>query len=58
MFTAQNLIVIGVAYAVLIGMSMLIYLLFFGINARAVVAAAEDGKIEGLSPETLAKTFE
>jgi hypothetical protein len=58
MFTPQNLIVIGVAYAVLIGLSMLIYLLFFGINARAVIAAAEDGKIEGLSPDTLAKTFE
>jgi hypothetical protein len=58
MFTPQNMIVVGAAYALIIALSVLLYLLFFGINARAVIAAAEDGKIEGLSAETLAKTFE
>lgn len=58
LLTPQNLIVIGVAYALILALSVFLYLLFFGINARAVIAAAEDGKIEGLSAETLAKTFE
>jgi hypothetical protein len=36
---------------------MVFYVMMFGVNARAAVAAVEDGKIEGLIPET-AKTFE
>ena len=38
--------------------AMMLYIGMYGINARAVIAAAEDGKIEGLTPDTLAKTFD
>lgn len=56
-FTAQNAIVLGVGYAILLALSLIIYLLFFGINARAVIAAAEDGKIDGVPNIAVANTF-
>ncbi|HWA00895.1 MAG TPA: hypothetical protein VG841_11340 [Caulobacterales bacterium] len=39
-------------------MGVIFHLLFFGVNARAVIAAAEDGKIQGLVTVETAKTFE
>ncbi len=56
-FTAQNAVVLGVAYAILLALSLIIYVLFFGINARAVIAAAEDGKIDGVPSAAVANTF-
>ena len=56
-FTAQNAIVLAVAYAILLALSLIIYVLFFGINARAVIAAAEDGKIDGVPNVAVAETF-
>lgn len=57
LFTAQNAIVLAVAYAILLALSLIIYLLFFGINARAVLAAAEEGKIDGVPNAAVANTF-
>jgi hypothetical protein len=58
MFTPQNIVILCAAYAILVALSLILYVLFFGVSARAVIAAAEDGKIEGLTPDTLAKTFD
>ena len=58
LLTPQNMIVVGVAYLLLIVLSFIVYLMFFGINARAVLAAAEEGKIEGVIGAQLARTFE
>lgn len=48
---------IAVLYAVMLVVAGVFYVALFGINARAVIAAAEDGKIDGVNAETLAKTF-
>jgi hypothetical protein len=56
--TPQNLIVIAVAYVGILALSLFIYVLFYGINARAVLAAAEDGKIDGVPTTAVASTFE
>ena len=58
LFTPENLIAVGVTYVILIALSLLVYILFYGINARAVIAAVEDGKIEGVQTAALAKTFD
>lgn len=58
LFTPQSLVIVGLAYVLLLVLIALIYLLLFGINARAVIAAAEDGKIEGVNAASLAKTFD
>jgi len=52
-----NLGLIGGLYAVLLVVGMVFVVLMYGINARAAIAAVEDGKIEGLLPE-MAKTFD
>jgi hypothetical protein len=57
MFRPENWAVLGVLYAITLAVGMVFYVMMFGVNARAAVAAVEDGKIEGLIPET-AKTFE
>jgi hypothetical protein len=46
LFTPQNLLVICGAYVVFLALALVLYLMFFGINARAVIAAAEDGKVQ------------
>jgi len=46
MFTPQNLLVICGAYVVFLAFALVLYLMFFGINARAVIAAAEDGRVQ------------
>lgn len=58
LFTPQNMIIVGGAYIVLLLLGVLVYLLLFGINARAVIAAAEDGKIQGVNAASLAQAFE
>jgi hypothetical protein len=59
LFTTPNtiaaLLLVGL---VMTAASMLLYIGMFGINARAVLAAAEDGKIDGVSSAEVAKTFE
>lgn len=45
----QNLIILGVGYALLIALSLVVYVAFYGVNARAVLAAAEEGKIDGVA---------
>src|SRR5690606_24261544 len=47
LFTPQNMIIVGGTYIVLLLLGVLVNLLLFGINAREVIAAAEDGKKEG-----------
>lgn len=51
LMTPQNAVILIVAYAILLVLSLIIYVLFFGINARAVQAAIEDGKIGGAHAE-------
>lgn len=46
MFTPQNLLVLCGAYVVFMVLALALYLMFYGINARAVIAAAEDGKVQ------------
>lgn len=59
MFTTPNtiaaLILVGLVMTVA---SMFVYLGMFGINARAVLAAAEEGKIDGVVNAEVAKTFD
>jgi hypothetical protein len=43
---------------VMYAVALIFYLLWFGVESRAVIAAAEDGKIEGVSAASLAKTFQ
>jgi hypothetical protein len=57
MFRPENWVMLGVLYGIVLAVGMVFYVMMFGINARAAVAAVEDGKIEGLIPET-AKTFD
>jgi hypothetical protein len=46
MFTPQNFLVICGAYLVFLALALVLYVMFYGINARAVIAAAEDGKVQ------------
>jgi hypothetical protein len=57
MFRPENWVMLGVLSGIVLAVGMVFYVMMFGINARAAVAAVEDGKIEGLIPET-AKTFD
>jgi hypothetical protein len=57
LFSPANWAALGVLYIVMLAMGMVFMVAVFGVNARAAIAAIEDGKIEGLIPET-AKTFE
>ena len=54
----QNLIPIGIGYAILALGGAVLAATFMGVNARAVIAAAEDGKIDAILPDSVAKTFE
>jgi hypothetical protein len=49
LLTPQNMIAIAAGYAVLLLAGLFIYVLFYGVNARAVLAAAEEGKIDGVT---------
>jgi hypothetical protein len=56
-FTPQNLIIIGGLY-LLMFLAGIVYVVFsFGVNARAVIAAVDEGKIDGQTPN-VAKVFE
>lgn len=57
-FTPQNLAVIGGLYVLMFVAGMIYVVFSYGVNARAAIAAVEDGKIEGVTPDSLAKTFE
>ncbi len=46
LFTPQNLLVLCGAYIVFLALSLLFYVVMYGINARAVIAAAEEGKVQ------------
>jgi hypothetical protein len=56
LFAPQMLIALGAIYAVSSLMGVVYAVLMYGINARAVEAAIEDGKITGVTPG-LAETF-
>lgn len=58
LLTPQTLVIAGAAYAVLTLFSLWLYVAFYGVNARAVIAAAEDGKIQGVASIGLEKAFE
>ncbi|MFZ2031790.1 MAG: hypothetical protein WAU68_15875 [Vitreimonas sp.] len=45
-FTPQNFAVVCGAYIVFLALGLVLYVMFYGINARAVLAAAEDGKVQ------------
>ena len=55
---AEGRLIAGAAYAVLTLFSLWLYVAFYGVNARAVIAAAEDGKIQGVASIGLEKAFE
>jgi hypothetical protein len=57
LLSPQNLVVLGALYLFLIASGLIFMLLTYGINARAVIAAMEEGKIPGITMAT-AKTFE
>ncbi|MES1202046.1 MAG: hypothetical protein ABUS57_11435 [Pseudomonadota bacterium] len=57
LFAPENIGLVGAFYASMIVTSMIFAVLFMGVNARAALAAVEDGKIEGITPG-VAKTFE
>jgi hypothetical protein len=46
----QMLILFAVIYVAVIAIAMVFYVALFGANARAAVAAAEEGKIPGVTP--------
>jgi len=46
LFTPQNFAVVCGAYVVFLALALVLYVMFYGINARAVIAAAEDGKVQ------------
>jgi hypothetical protein len=48
---------LGVFLVIMFAASMMLYVGMFGVNARAVLAAAEDGKIDGVATAKLAETF-
>ncbi|MEJ0058924.1 MAG: hypothetical protein WDM79_04755 [Terricaulis sp.] len=56
MMTPQTLALLAGIYVVMAFVGMIFYVMFYGVNARAVLAAIEDGKIPGVTPE-LANTF-
>lgn len=57
-FTLQNFAALGVIYVVFLALSLVVYVAFYGINARAVLAAADDGKIEGIQTAAVANQFD
>ena len=46
LFTPQNFAVLCGTYVVFLALALVLYVMFYGINARAVIAAAEDGKVQ------------
>src|SRR5262249_46939897 len=46
LFTPQNFVVLFGAYLVFLALALVLYVMFYGINARAVIAAAEEGKVD------------
>lgn len=56
-FSPQNWAIIGAAYLAILVVAMLFAIMFYGVNARAVIAAMEEGKIPGITLAT-ANTFE
>lgn len=50
MFQPQTYVVIGALYAAMLLLTLAYTLLTYGVNARAALAALEDGKIEQLPP--------
>ena len=54
-----NALMSGVSLLTIVGANMLATLLLAGVNARAVLAAAREGKIDGVdSPGDVARVFE
>ncbi|HVY84732.1 MAG TPA: hypothetical protein VG943_06345 [Caulobacterales bacterium] len=53
----ENLGIIAAFYGTVIVTGVIFGVLFMGVNARAAIAAVEDGKIDGIVPG-VAKTFE
>lgn len=58
LFTPQTFVIFAAGYALLLFLSIWVYLATYGVNARAIIAAAEDGKISGVANIGLAETFE
>jgi hypothetical protein len=56
LMTPQILAVLAGIYLVMSFVGMIFAVMFYGVNARAALAAVEDGKIPGVTPE-LANTF-
>ncbi|WP_395647426.1 hypothetical protein [Terricaulis sp.] len=54
----QSLAAAGAVYLIFLALGLVVYVAFYGINARAVIAAAEDGKIEGIQTAAVAQTFD
>jgi hypothetical protein len=46
LFTPQNFVVLCGTYVVFLALALVLYVMFYGINARAVIAASEDGKVQ------------
>lgn len=57
-FTAQNMAILATVYLIVLVLGLLVYILFYGINARAVIAAADEGKVQGLQTAAVAQTFD
>lgn len=59
MFGTPTLIAIYIGGQIVLNVIALIfYVLFYGVSARAVLAAAEDGKIEGIQTPAIAGQFD
>jgi hypothetical protein len=50
LFTPANLSILATLYALILVASLVYVVLSFGVNARAVIAAVDEGKIAGQSP--------
>lgn len=57
LFSPRNMIIFGAAYAMMLPFGLLFAVACYGINARAVLAAIEEGKVEGVTPE-MASVFD